>query len=212
MATSKTTTYSWLFLLVVIVGGIAFIVGVLMPAWGEIKNSKQELVNALSKLEQKKNTLKIIETVRKEYDENFTKVQRLEMALPQEEDIPGLIVQMRDIAIEAGVGVKSASFQSSQKIKKVERTTMVEEAAISGGVGGAPGAGTGQAQEAFLPEYDLGEVPISLSAEGSYDNLKKFLDVVGSNLRLLEISSLAFSGKGGNFNMSLQVKAYVLNK
>ncbi len=214
MATPKTTTYSWLVLLIVIAVAIVFILGVCVPKWSDIKAAKIQRVNTLALLEQKKNTLKAIEEVRKEYDANLTKVRRLEMALPSEEDIPGLIVQVRDMAIEAGVGVESADFGEAKRIKGEKPAAApaqdIESTAATYGEGGGGAVSSTPSSQNFT----LQEVPISIVATGSYDNLKRFLDVVGSNLRLLEISSVSLASQEGtgNFSLLLNAKAYILSK
>lgn len=216
MATPKTTTYSWLVLLIVIVGVVAFVLGICVPKWGNIKVSKETREKALLRLEQKKNTLKMIERVKEEYDANLAKVRRLEMALPSEEDIPGLIVQVRDMAIEAGVGVESAVFKEAKEIKEKE-SRETTSSPMSGAIGTSSGASsvTPETQALVLPEesFALKEVPISISTAGGYENLKRFLDVLGDNIRLLDISSMSLSQEeGGSFKMDLSVKAYILER
>lgn len=140
-------------------------------------------------------------------------LQELDSFIPTGADFPGLLTMMQSLASSAGLQLDSLS------------TNQVGQVAVAPGTvpEGSSSAGTATAQAATAAGLNLQTQDVTLSVSGgsSYEDFKRFIGLIESSQRLLDVISLNFSQpattqdqEGGTANSgapySLVVRTYYL--
>ena len=168
----------------VIAAGIVF--WLVLPAFHELKAERQALREKESVLAEKTATWENFEKTR----DNFNKVKKetkeeLNVFLPREGDIPSLLVQIEELGKKSNLVFKSMTISKNRK------------------------KGAAKEENLSLPYQQL---TISLEAEGGYGDIKRFLDVVEKNLRLLDVEKVEISkSQASSFEETLALPSYLLN-
>lgn len=155
----------------------------------EIK-AKEDLLEQIQELVAKTNQLKQI------YEGRKNEINKVYYAIPFEEEVPNLIVQVEALVSENGLILETLDFtgQSNSK-RKTARGSAQEEESIS------------------IESYKIFD--IFLSVNGGYKSFTSFLKALESNVRLMDIKSIAFSsdddeGVQGFFTFDIELKVYYL--
>mgnify|MGYP001616747107 CR=1 FL=1 len=110
--------------------------------------------------------------------EKAEELERIFFALPQKEDIPGLLVNLEALASKNGLVIKSVGF--TEEAKKAT-------AAVVDSGGGA--------SEVSAVVKSLG---VNLVLSGDYSSFANFLRSVETSLRLMDVEALSFQQARGN--------------
>lgn len=106
----------------------------------------------------------------------------LSLALPLEEDVPGIVNQLQGIAFGSGITIDSLSI--SQLSVKASKNEVVEP---------------------------VGTLQVALRLRGNYEAMKTYLASLESNIRVIDVDSLAVGGgasKDSSLSYNLVVNTY----
>ncbi|PJE57491.1 MAG: hypothetical protein COU82_01680 [Candidatus Portnoybacteria bacterium CG10_big_fil_rev_8_21_14_0_10_38_18] len=130
-----------------------------------------------------------IEKLVSSYEGNKDVVEKTTYILPDNEDLPNLIVQLEALAFEQGLLLEKIEFAA------------VNQDAVGGGEEGST---------ASTQNYQT--ITITLKLMGSYPALKNFLKETEENMRLMDVSSINFSTSSGEtpeiFEFDLRLNTY----
>ncbi len=186
-------------------------VGFLRNEIGKYKDEKSEVQELISKTNQ----------LKQKYQQVREEAERAVNALPQEQDVPYLIVQFDALASNNGLLLSSMNFSAADS----------EEKSISSSRPSSSGnpsfAEKSSSQIASLEESSSGQevnmstVSANLSLSGAYSSFKAFLASIEKNIQPMNPSSITFAGKPAAtsaeeetsvefLNFSLKLEAYYL--
>jgi len=135
--------------------------------------------------------------------ENFGKIkdedmEKLNLILPREEDIPGLIVALESLAGENGailLGIDVSEIGEKSRSPREKKESLTEKKPdIS--------------EKQFFTIKEL-MINVRLSAI-DYETLKRFLGAIETNMRIMDITSFGFNPEKGSCNIRL--KTYYLEE
>jgi Tfp pilus assembly protein PilO len=156
-----------------------------MATYNEAMNNSKALENARDTLTAKENAIN---------PDNLIKIQKL---LPDNVDNIRLILEIEQIAMPYGMVLKNVKYNATST--NTDTT-------------GAPVAGAVVAGGAALVKQastDYGIFDLEFSTSGTYDNFISFTKDLESNLRIVDISSIAFSSDtNANVNTKITSEVY----
>ncbi|MFH0906638.1 MAG: type 4a pilus biogenesis protein PilO [bacterium] len=184
---------------------------VVKPLSLSVIDLRDELVQKKQQISDTQELLNKTEQLKFEYEEVEQDAQKIFLALPEESDIPYLLVQFEDIALSNGLLMDSISFGDIVRSQSEDNSRQ----------------GTDMSEgEEFYEGSVSTESPVlsvSLSLSGSYDALKGFLSDLENNARPMNVSSLKFGSSQGSgsvgenafvslgiFNFDLGIDVYYL--
>jgi Tfp pilus assembly protein PilO len=195
-----------LILPIAIIGIIAALLWFIQPTYGEIKNLTQEIETKEANLEKKQKLIVDIEKLVNQYEDIAGRVNKVFYALPNEAEIPNVLVQLEALASKNGMIFESSSFSKAQQSAQNKTTS---------GNGAAPFSETIKQQDAI---EQIKSVSIDISLTGSYENFKNYLRDLENNIRIMDIASVSFSNSSSssekeeelsdNFSYGIQLKVY----
>lgn len=159
-----------------------------LPGWeqfGVLKNNKAEKQR---QLEEKRLLAARIGELSEKYESAKDDLEKLSLVLPSDAQLPELIVQFETMAKTNNIFILDIDFSEI-----------------------ASQAPTGQVPAG--PAGNLKTVKTKLSLEGTYGNLKRLLNDIESNVRLMDVSDITFSGidsESGVIKFSFEIKSYYL--
>lgn len=128
-----------------------------------------------------------------------SKIKTLMSILPREKDIPGLFVQMQEIAKKNNFLLGSIAFSDTG-------SSSDENAQGTGENANTENAENAHAKNSAQSVSGIKEMNVSfIISGGNYDNMKSFLSDIEKNLRLFDIYDINFgSTKEGPYSMNLR--------
>ncbi len=133
-------------------------------------------------------------------------VKKLAIALPEGEEIPEILVQVESMASSSGLSITSFS-PSKEQLMEIATEETEEE-----GVAVMEGATEGAMMRATEPaEPTVSAYDFSMTVEGPYSAVVKFLNTLETNLRPIKITQTDLTGEpGGNpkVSASFDMQAY----
>lgn len=186
-----------LIFIVITLGLVASIIFLDVPIIQSVLNVRKEITAKQEELVKKEALIKTIEKLIDKYKSSEEILKKLDYILPGDSDVPNLIVQIDAIAKESGMNVGNVDIVVSD-----QKGTSKAEAARSGGTTN---------QEKTAVDYKV--VTIGLEMSGDYTALKKFLQTVEENIRLIDIESITLStksqeGTGSVFEFNVVLNTY----
>lgn len=160
-----------------------------------------------SELEAQKKYLADLQSSVAQFDTRLSTAQREEINtfIPTGTDFPGLLLMLENLAAQANLKLASMN---------VAEVGQVASAAAGGSPTGAPTAAA--ASVAGLP-VRIQDVSVSFQGGTSYEELKRFIELIESSRRLLDVVSLNFShgedpatGQRGASAYTMVVRTYYL--
>lgn len=115
------------------------------------------------------------------------KIEKLNLILPESDSVPNLISMLDNLLYGQGLSLKSIKFSSSKREQSVQPQ----------GIDSA---------NAVKKDYEVQEIDLAFS--GSYASLKKSLDAIENNLKIMDISSLEVNLVSSNPLEEKKVTAY----
>ncbi len=156
------------------------------PAWTQSSQLRADLATWKIKVSETEQTENRILDLAKKYD-NSGNLEKLLLALPEDEDQSGLIVQMENLSSTNGLVLNSINFSKTAGKSSANKT------AATGETGSSSDQLAAKAKSSTLETMSL-----SFELSGSVDSLNNFLKALESNLRIMDIQSISF--KLGNRN------------
>jgi len=166
-----------------------------MPVFDKVSGLREDLATWQGKLDETQALSKKLETLKKKYNSMPEEVERVAQAIPAKDDIPGLLVQLEQLASQNGLILNTVSFTlpETKKSKKAQQIVNEDGEAIST----ASGTGSTGAQKTSLPA-GVKTLAVDMSLTGTQSSFKTFLLAVEENLRIMDVSSIGFSAKGSS--------------
>ncbi|TSC76107.1 MAG: hypothetical protein G01um101431_969 [Parcubacteria group bacterium Gr01-1014_31] len=157
--------------------------------WEEIRTHRRyNLLQTRTQADYLDGHLKALHTLQERKSRfNASQLERFKSLLPTEPDLPGLLVQIAEIARQGGLLVNGIQFSESD-------------------FGGGAEAATPSPET--RPLSDLRTVRIDMSvSQGNYGKIKQLLTNLEANLRLIDVQSINFSA-GDDTVFSISMQAY----
>lgn len=184
-----------LIIIAVILGFFASVVFLDVPMVQGILSFRQEIKTKQQQLIEKEDLIRTVEALMEKYKDNEEILKNLDVILPEESNIPDLLVQLEALANAGGMVISDTKISTleAKKTSKAETAT------------------TGEAAQEKTADYKT--VTIGLVMSGDYSSMKNFLQVVEKNMRLIDVDSIIFSGQseGGTkslFDFDIVLKTY----
>ena len=184
-----------LIIVVVILAFVAIVIFLDVPMVQSVLSSKKEIENNQTLLNEKQDFIKIVENLMNKYKSSEEVLKNLDNILPNDSDVPDLLVQIEALANDGGV-----------VLKDVNISTVDDK-----GVSKAEAVRTGDTTQEKTPS-SYKTVTVDLIGTGDYNALRKFLQAIGENMRLIDVDSIVLSGKtqglGSLFDFEIILKTY----
>lgn len=142
------------------------------PAFLTVSESRAQLALWQNSLNDTENLNKKLQLLQEKFETMDREVQLISDALPKEQDIPALLVQLEALSSQNGLILNSINF-----IKEEKKT------------------GAAQAVSPGLPA-GVKSSTIEVSMSGNYASLKNFLKSAESSLRLMDVNKVIFGQEG----------------
>lgn len=177
-----------IFAIVILLASIIAAWQYVFPLYGEIKtlktgiSQKQETIQSLNVFAQK------LETLKQQYAENEKLIERLYKILPAAKGTAEFLNNADYLSFQSGMILGAINFSEQAQESKIVASSVSE---------GRQGAAPQGTAAAVAPDVILTD----LSATGTYESFKSFLSGLEKNLRLTDVQSISFTGKGENANL-----------
>lgn len=171
-----------------------------IPTVEGVLATRKEIQSQQGQLNQTTDFIRIVEKLMEKYNDNQKVLQKLDSILPNNQDIPNLLVQIEALANDGGVVLKDVVITASSEDKTTSKAQEIR---------------TGDVSQEKIPT-DYKSININLKLTTSYESFKNFLKTIENNLRLVDIDSISFSSQakdntkeGGNtFDFDIMLKTY----
>jgi len=169
-----------LIILTVLVGWQYF-----LPVFSKVSGLRGELKIWQAKLEDTQALSRKLESLKNKYNTMTDEAERVSQSIPKGEDLPGLLVQLEQLASQAGLILNSVNF-TVPEVKKTKAPALTTQ---SGTSSVSPAAVSTKKNEAK-------KLSVEVSLSGTQDSLKYFLSSVEENLRIMDVMSFGLTSKG----------------
>lgn len=160
---------AFIFLLLVL-ASVMVIWQLFWPAYLSVSESRAQVALWESSLDDTENLSKKLQLLKTKFESMDKETQLIADALPKEEEIPSLLVQLEALSSRNGLILNSVNFIKEEKK-------------------------TGATQASTLPA-GAKSLTLEVSMSGSYASLKNFLKSAESSLRLMDVSRVVFGQEG----------------
>lgn len=192
-----------LFIFLIIILAIALLIWQFFwPAFTVVSQTREELRAWQDKLSQAQSLNEKLAGLKKKYQNLEKEVQRVADALPKNQDIPALLVQLEAMTSQNGLILNSVAFSFPETPKKKSAAGSQEPSlAASPAAASTPSLSQSSSAAALPPNVKI--VGIELNLSGNYNSLKNFLKAVENSLRIMDVTAVDFgsSGTGGSETM-----------
>ncbi|MAG44975.1 hypothetical protein CL633_03760 [bacterium] len=164
---------------ILICASLLLVLLLVWPNFNKVRTLRNNIKNTQDVILFKKVSLRDFEEIQKRYQNEET-LDKIDQALPAEEDLPNLLVQIEALAMENGMFFSSIGFDSN---KEKGNSLQMENNSNLGS------------------NSSYSTTVITLDLLGTYENFKKYLGSIASNLRLMdvvEIGLVAHENKSDN--------------
>jgi len=142
------------------------------PAYSDAQNLKAKLQSEQSFLTSEKDTIGKVQQLIASYQSEQQVQDAVSSALPTEEDLPEAIVQVYGLLQQSVLSLQAISVSVQ-------------------GVQNTPASTGGTDNTAISLQKPVGTVTLSFKFSGGYENLKNFLSLLETNIRILDLKSLS---------------------
>lgn len=158
--------------IVLIVGAFVVLVDLTIPAYQDAEKVKSDELSRQAFLDRQKKAIDQVKSLLGTYEGQVDAQEKVSLALPQNQDLAGILAQLNGLAQASGLvpQVFSASVtevqnpsDASQKGQKALTDTLVRP---------------------------VGTIALQTKFIGPYDNLKSFLQKLETNIRIFDVRSL----------------------
>ncbi|MFC1721468.1 type 4a pilus biogenesis protein PilO [Patescibacteria group bacterium] len=141
--------------------------------YGQVVEAQQDMKKANDQLGSEQQELQNLKELSESLQQMSIEMNSVRQALPNGIAVPELLTNLEAIAVNSEVTFNSISIATEETI--VRNITEEEAAATPSGVK---------------------SLPVSVSVTGDYLNIKKYIDDLERNMRLLDVESIDISGEG----------------
>lgn len=157
------------------------------PTFEKVSGLREDLMDWGGKLEEARNLSQKLAALKQKYEAMPEEIARIIQALPSQDDIPGLLVQLEQLAAQNGLILNNVSFETPEKA----------------GAGGSAAGGVNAnltSKKTSLPA-GVKTLEIKLSLTGPQGSFSAFLPAIEKNLRIMDVSEISF-GAGSSDTVS----------
>lgn len=189
-----------LIFLFLILGFVAIVIFLDIPAVQEVLNLKKTLSEQTKILGDRQEFLIKLEKLIKDYEDNKEDIEKISYVLPSGKEIPNLIIQFEALGAEGGMAIEQIAFSSVEDQATSKAKTVRTE------------TGEGGDQQAGESVKDYKTIAVNLKMSGDYYAFKNFLLAVEKNIRLMDIEIINFTSLSSEdsqlFNFEVTLKTY----
>ena len=178
-------------ILILILGFIAIVIFLDMPEIQGILDLRKNIKNEKELFLEKQDISAKVEKLREDYKANEENIKKVNYILPSDKDIPNLIVQLEALAFEGGMILENFDLSTTEE-RVVSRAAEVRTQ-----------------EEVQIKDYQI--LVIDLKLIGDYSGLKRFLEAIEENMRLMDIESITLSPQSEGallFDFEIIIKTY----
>lgn len=182
---------------VVILGSLLVLILIIffliLPVFDSLNSVRAMIDSSTKELEQEQNLKAKIEQLNEEYNNNPKAVQNLLIAIPEQEDLSGLLTQLENLAMSNGLAMESVDFkeQTAENAAAPPPESSSNEAVFpQAGENTASGTSGELVATPSTASLFYKTLSVDLKLSGSYSALKNYLKAVEKNVRLMDVDSL----------------------
>ena len=178
----------------IMIGLLIFLL--ILPSYKKMEDINNKIISSEETLEEEQEILNNLKEIREEYQQVKDDMEKINMVLPQGEEIPELLVQLEAMVLDAGLFCESIKPISTEE--EVDSTTELQD----------------QEEKEIKRITSYKPLDISVELTGNYESFKKYLDNLEKNIRITNITSITIdkpdSEEGGEnlFDFALELKTY----
>jgi Tfp pilus assembly protein PilO len=148
------------------------------PLWVSIKTLKTGIAKQEQEVKKVEELVAKIQKLEQEYQEIGGDIEKISLALPQEEDLPYLITQFESLASSNGLLLESVKFTNEKTNKETKKKSFQKPGRLN------------QPEEVSPSSSRLS---FEMKLNGSYEGFKEYLRALENNVRLMDVNSIDFS-------------------
>lgn len=178
-----------IFTIILLLAAIALIIWVARPTWGDAQALRTEQKNVNNALATLKDLQKLRDDLLATYDSlPKDKVDRLEELLPKKPELGSLLVNLEKLTKDRGILLRRIEFSKESSSQSQVRMRTPQK---------------NSTERAQTLSY-------SFTISANYEVFRSFLAALEKNLRIIDVSDIAFSAgnKTGALEISLKAKSY----
>jgi Tfp pilus assembly protein PilO len=188
---------SMILALLLVVAALIVYFDLLEPAYGSLQMAKGQELSEQQLLSNEKQVVAQVQGLVTSYQSQSGGDQSVNMALPINEDVAGALAQIYGLASANQVSLQSVGI-SAQEV------AVPAVAPVSDQIEGAAEGGGSIVKP-------VGSISLTMTAQGSYESLKSFLQSLQTNLRLFDVTNITLTKGTSNqdfFNYSVTAETY----
>jgi Tfp pilus assembly protein PilO len=166
----------------VIAGALVFVF--IVPLWSSVKTLQREIGVKKQEVSKVEELLAKTRQLQKEYQEVEKEAAKIFLALPEEEDIPHLLVQFEALAASNGLLLESIRF--NQPVQEKERISQ-----------GFPQSNLQKSSQSKKTLSTFPSLSVNVTVSGTYDAFKGYLAGLENNVRSIDVHSIQFATRQG---------------
>lgn len=167
-------------------GGLTLLVSAMVvyfefitPVYSEVQNIKSKQIGSGRFLLSEQETIEKVRDLISSYEGQIKVQEFVSMALPSgDEDVPGALAQVYGLSKNSGLAMQSIGISAANPL----------------------GSPDGKTAVAFSLQKPVGKISFNLRVNGSYEDLKGFLSLLETNIRIFDLVSVGvqpLAGEGG---------------
>lgn len=167
-----------------IISLISFIVSLILifvfvfPLYSSVKIMRLESSQKHEEIEKLKELLAKVEKIKSNYQNVAEEIEKVFLALPEEKDVPELLVQFEKLAVSNGLLLESIKFGEISKKKESDSSSRSKK---------------------ILSIFPNSIVELKIT--GSYSAFKNYLKALEKNVRSMDVYSIKFSSSIKKYNL-----------
>ncbi len=165
MSSSTKRFYSLLLSLAMLLGAVFIYSSYIVPAFKGIETLRGEIAGYSAQVKQLSTINQNIANLSSEYQNSSAMQSTISAILPTQENVPVIINQVQGLAASSNVNIDSISFQYLPINYKPQGSIV----------------------------QGVGTIAMSVQGSGSYSSVSGFLNNLGNNVRLFDLSSLSLA-------------------
>jgi len=174
MKESEKRTISIIIILALFIGAAIVFFTMTWPMFDQVLKDNRNLALAKAEYQRQVEAVRLAKTIVEQY-KNLTDVnQMISLTMPRSEELYNAIVQLNKISEDSGLSIQSIALQ-----KIASATT-------------APSKTSSTSSQSLLKSPQ--QLALTLSLNGTYESFKTWLEAVETNIRLMDITNISFSG------------------
>lgn len=179
---------SLVIVVILIIAALGVFFGLDWPAFKKIGELNGKISQEKSQYEEQYEAVQIAKSIINQYKSLTGVSQTISLSVPREAEIQNVLAQINKIAIQSGLTTQSVNFENIT-VAQSKKETLVKNNQIT---------------------------RVDVSLLGSYESFKTWLSAIESNIRLMDVQSISFSGiasseaskNQGIFNFKASLNVY----